>query len=124
VWLWKADYDFLQKKAEAQIAVEVERNMLQNLVFRLEAEVVTLKAEKELERHRAEAAVDEMMKLSTAMIGYTPKGVAERAPEQRAPDAMDNIFEEEDPAAVKAVIERIVDGGPEVLFAEYHGTNF
>jgi len=51
-----------------------------------------------------------------------PRGVAEKSPERHDPEKMDNLFDEEDTDAAKAVATRIAED-PSVLFDEYHGTN-
>ena len=115
MWVNKAEYLKLREEnATYKKWVELLESANASMMRRIAEQIDVMKAE----RARAEAAVDEMLKLTTA---FQTQPIAQEARERMDPDRMENIFEEEDEAAVardKAILE---NAGVGALFEEYSG---
>lgn len=105
MWIDRDTYMSLNASAAALAA---DRNRLERRVEELEKEV-------ERERTRAEAALDELVKFAT-MGRAEPVSGESRQDARKKMDitGMDNIFEEEDPEAVKALHAKI-EAGEDIL---------
>lgn len=115
MWVSRGVWEEYITKAAAGRA---ERADLQLLVSRLDTDIAALKLAVDRERKRAEAAVDEMLKVATM---FQAQPVAQEARERMDPRRMDNIFEEEDAEEVARDRAFLDKAGVGALFEESLG---
>ena len=111
MWINREAYTSLVSTAAA---AKVANEAMNALVFRLEAQITKLENERDMERQRAEAAVDNLIHI-TSVGSAAP--ISHEKREQADPMKFDNVFEEEDKAQIASDIARLKAG--ESLFALY-----
>ena len=115
MWVNKAEYLKLREEnASYKKWVELLESANASMKLRIAEQIDWMKAEKA----RAEAAIDEMVKIATV---FQAQPIAQEARERLDPGQFDNIFEEEDPSAVARDQAILSDAGVGALFEEYSG---
>jgi len=103
MWINRAEYVRLVQQA-------AEREAYAQEIIRLGSFIGDLRKQVEAATMRAERAIDELL------IRQAVSPIREEA--HKAVPHLDNIFEEEDPEAVKAINERIEDQGIGPVYTE------
>lgn len=104
MWVDKKEYFELR---DAKARLEGENGRMSDMISDLQVRVHELKQQVDAERGRAEAAVDEMMKVNTLGLA---RPVSTESRNRMDITSNDNMLEEEDPARLKKLHEAIEQG--------------